>query len=322
MQFINTILASLALLVSFVPKVFIVESGSMEPHIKTGSLVFSVKSDFYNRNDVITFKNANGVVVTHRVIYKYIKEKEYVTAGDANKTIDNGSTQQSQIIGKVVFTLPYAGYVANFAKTPKGFILFVIIPATIIIYEEFKFLKSEFAKLLAKLRAKKKELLPHKSLPKISILVPILACLAVLASVTTAFFSDSEKSSANILGAAGSYGEKTANLFDSNEFTCTDGATNFSKPQAKVVVLKKVGGNINATVQLIGATPNSSYDIWLNQDPGGCPLGAPTAPAAITTDGSGNGTGSASAVVVSGATKFWISAVGGGQVLRSVSVSL
>ncbi|MCH7951808.1 hypothetical protein IH980_03670 [Patescibacteria group bacterium] len=112
-----------------------------------------------------------------------------------------------------------------------------------------------------------------------------------------------------------------ATVYDSPPFTCSTGATDTSTALGTVTITD-TGVDIEVEVTLVGATPSSSYDIWINQDPGGCPLGSPTAPGAIPTDGFGDGVGTASAPKVIGATDFWISAVGGGQVLRSTSVSL
>jgi hypothetical protein len=40
------------------------------------------------------------------------------------------------VVGKVVLTVPYAGYVVSVAQTPYGFIGLLVIPAIIIIYGE------------------------------------------------------------------------------------------------------------------------------------------------------------------------------------------
>ena len=76
-------------------------------------------------------------------------------------------------------------------------------------------------------------------------------------------------------------------------------------------------GNLQIEVAVKGGTPNASYDIYVNQDPGGCPT---VAIGTLTTNGQGNGNVHLSVPQVSGATNFWVSAVGGGQVLRSPAV--
>lgn len=68
---------------------------------------------FSEKGDIITFHNGD-TVVTHRVVKK---EKDiFITKGDANKTEDPVPAEASQIIGRVVFHLPYLGYVIHFLK--------------------------------------------------------------------------------------------------------------------------------------------------------------------------------------------------------------
>ena len=90
-----------------------VYSGSMEPEIPTGAVVFTKEGEFSpKKGDIITFHNGD-TVVTHRVVKK---EKDiFITKGDANKTEDPVPAEASQIIGRVVFHLPYLGYVIPFA---------------------------------------------------------------------------------------------------------------------------------------------------------------------------------------------------------------
>jgi signal peptidase len=204
-----------------IPKLFIVESGSMEPAIKTGSIVITEPSDSYAQNDVISFKQGKNVV-THRIMYRTFPDgvnapAVYQTAGDANEDFDAFEVKQEQVIGKVVYDIPYLGYVANFAKQPYGFILLVIVPATIVIYEELKNLISQiykgFTSLIKKRKKKHGEVLEKKEkrtrgmtvLSKSSVLIPVLGAILVLTGLASSFFSDLEKSSSNIMGAADSF---------------------------------------------------------------------------------------------------------------------
>ena len=60
-----------------------------------------------------TFHNED-TVVTHRVVKK--EEGTFITKGDANKNADPIPVAKSQIIGRVVFCLPYLGYIIYFLK--------------------------------------------------------------------------------------------------------------------------------------------------------------------------------------------------------------
>src|SRR3989344_3306207 len=74
------------------PKAYIVQSGSMEPAIKTGSIVISYPSNSYSEGDVVTFSKSVGAknLITHRVEARFFpdgvdKAPTYLTSGDANE---------------------------------------------------------------------------------------------------------------------------------------------------------------------------------------------------------------------------------------------
>jgi signal peptidase I len=134
----------------------IVKSGSMEPAITTGSLVI-IKPDVttygakYNVGEVITFgpDTAREIPTTHRVtaIAREGNEFVYTTKGDANEEQDPNPVPASDVIGEVVFALPYAGYILDFAKKPLGFALLIGIPAAAIMLDEASVIVKEFVKM-------------------------------------------------------------------------------------------------------------------------------------------------------------------------------
>lgn len=119
-----------------------VMSGSMEPEIKVGSVVFVVKTDpeKLKEKDTITFNASDSpdLSVTHRIAEIVIKDNKKIfrTKGDANKTEDATEVSSEQIKGKVIFSLPFLGYVSVWIKTPIGFALLVILPAVFLILSE------------------------------------------------------------------------------------------------------------------------------------------------------------------------------------------
>lgn len=118
-------------------------------------------------------------------------------------------------------------------------------------------------------------------------------------------------------------GARKAVLYAPTQFTCEDGATDLTDgPYGFVVINTNGRGDLIVEVSLKGATANETYDIWVNQYPGACPLSAPTASDALTTNGRGNGNAHVKVERVTEATNFWVSALGGGQVLRSTAVVL
>lgn len=89
--------------------VLTVRSGSMEPGINTGGIVVIDRGRTEPQvDDVVTFR-MSGDLVTHR-IHEIVPEG-FVTKGDANQTPDVGVRSPDDVVGTVVFDLPYAGYV-------------------------------------------------------------------------------------------------------------------------------------------------------------------------------------------------------------------
>lgn len=128
-------------------KLLVVRSGSMEPTIKTGSIVIGKNFNEYNIGDIVTFKNIDKPkeTTTHRLVNKQFQGSTYLftTKGDANDSADGEQVTQDRIVGKAMFSIPYFGYAVAFARTLPGLIIFVIIPATIIIYDEILKIRKE-----------------------------------------------------------------------------------------------------------------------------------------------------------------------------------
>lgn len=127
----------------------IVQSGSMEPAILTGSLVIVQASDSYAINDVVTFQSrSSDIPTTHRLIGDELQEGElrYETKGDANEDPDATFLRPEQIIGKVILSVPYLGYLLDFARQPLGFFLLIGIPVLLIAWEEVGVIVKEMRK--------------------------------------------------------------------------------------------------------------------------------------------------------------------------------
>jgi len=128
--------------------IYSVQSGSMQPEIKAGSIVIVQKQEKYNKGDIITFNTDSQTTVTHRIVRT--EENLFYTQGDANNVEDGNPIEESQIVGKVIFKIPLLGYPFSFAKTPTGFILLIIVPATIIIAGEVVNISKELTKIKKK----------------------------------------------------------------------------------------------------------------------------------------------------------------------------
>ncbi|MDP2930537.1 MAG: signal peptidase I [bacterium] len=131
-------------------KLMIVQSGSMSPAIKMGSIVIVKPVQDYKIGDVITFgeMTKTKAPTSHRIydIKVQAGEPMYITKGDANNAPDTREITKRDIVGKVLFSVPFVGYAVDFAKKPFGFTLIIIVPAIIIITDEIKKIYGEIKK--------------------------------------------------------------------------------------------------------------------------------------------------------------------------------
>lgn len=127
---------------------FVVLTGSMEPALPVGSIVYVQKPKFYKIGDVISFSNKAGQTITHR-ISDIINKKNvlyYQTKGDANRAIDNELITQNSIIGKRIASVPFVGKLIATIRTPLGFGLLIVLPTFMFIGFELWNIKKEIEK--------------------------------------------------------------------------------------------------------------------------------------------------------------------------------
>lgn len=107
---------------------FNVISGSMEPEISVGSLVYVHSADFneIEKGDIIAFQSGASTV-THRVSAVDSEKMLFTTKGDANNTEDFMPVAYTNVIGKVVLHIPVLGYVAAWLSEAVGKIIAGII---------------------------------------------------------------------------------------------------------------------------------------------------------------------------------------------------
>ena len=77
-------------------------SGSMEPTIKIDDYIIIQKRNDYKIGDIITYKDKNDNLVTHRIIKI---SKEVITKGDKNNVQDE-AINKDMIKGKVLLIIP------------------------------------------------------------------------------------------------------------------------------------------------------------------------------------------------------------------------
>lgn len=107
--------------------IYTVVSGSMEPAIPTGSLVYinTMEAKDVQEGDVIAFYGASdgNSIITHRVVTNSIVMGEFITKGDANEENDMNPIPYSHFIGKVVCSFPKVGSLAQLFTSTSGKIM-------------------------------------------------------------------------------------------------------------------------------------------------------------------------------------------------------
>ncbi len=123
-------------------QLYIVLSGSMSPVFEAGSVVAikPVDPQSVRTGDIITFKDPGdpNTIVTHRVleVNEDGKGRSFITKGDANDISDPKPVPVENIVGRVTLSVPYAGYLLDFAKSKKGLLFFIVVPGAIFIITE------------------------------------------------------------------------------------------------------------------------------------------------------------------------------------------
>ena len=129
-------------------KSFVVLSGSMQPTLSVGSVIYTQMQNSYKKGDIIAFKQGD-VNVTHRIA-SVNSDGTFTTKGDANNTKDSTTVSQNDVFGKNVFFLPYLGRAIVFLKTPLGFFSTIFFPIAVFIVLELWNLKKEIERAVRK----------------------------------------------------------------------------------------------------------------------------------------------------------------------------
>lgn len=123
-----------------VPMIFkyrplVVLSGSMEPSLQVGSVIYykEVAKDEIKEKDIITFETSDKKLVSHRVVK--LEEDMFITKGDANNSVDPLKVSYNTIKGKVSkFNVRYLGHYVKFVNDNN---IIVIVLAILILVSEF-----------------------------------------------------------------------------------------------------------------------------------------------------------------------------------------
>lgn len=105
-------------------QIYSVISGSMEPEIPVGSLVYigTMEPEDAQEGDVVAFYGArdSASIITHRVVENRVFMGELITKGDANREADMNPVPYENFIGRVEHSFPGAGTFAELFTSHMG----------------------------------------------------------------------------------------------------------------------------------------------------------------------------------------------------------
>ena len=116
----------------------IIGGGSMEPAIPIGAAVVAdpVPPAEITVGDVVSLRTGTNLksIFTHRVTRIVARDDGLwlETKGDANAAVDPSLTPVANVIGRVAWSMPYAGYLLALLSIPSG-VLFVILLAGLLL---------------------------------------------------------------------------------------------------------------------------------------------------------------------------------------------
>ena len=121
-------------------EIYTVVTGSMEPAIPVGSLIY-VREEApaeLMEGEVVAYRSDTdaGIIITHRVVKNQVVSGQLITKGDANEAEDISPVSYAQVIGKVTLTIPVLGgiFAAMVTFYGKIVIVSVVLLAAILLY--------------------------------------------------------------------------------------------------------------------------------------------------------------------------------------------
>ena len=129
---IGTVIIVLAIILCLLPVLprllgfsgYTILSGSMEPTIPVGSVVYSKAVDnpeTLEVGDIVVFYEGLGdIPVVHRLVENRLSERELITQGDANNTEDLQPIPYQNVIGRVILHIPVLGRLLMLLGTLTG----------------------------------------------------------------------------------------------------------------------------------------------------------------------------------------------------------
>lgn len=123
-------------------RTYCVLSGSMGKAHPTGALIYVAPTDpaKLQPKDVITYQRPGAPLTTHRIVELVPDENDpsvirFRTKGDANEEPDGPLVEYSHVVGKVLFSIPGLGRLANDISVPPGKYIAIAVAAAMVLLE-------------------------------------------------------------------------------------------------------------------------------------------------------------------------------------------
>ena len=130
--FAGGLLAAIALPLAFGGRPLVVLSGSMEPTLDTGDIVVvrRIGPRDARAGDVVTYRNPDGDLVTHRVrgVRRRGPRFELVTKGDANNASERWTMEADGELSRALYRIPLAGRLLARTSSREGKLLLIVAP--------------------------------------------------------------------------------------------------------------------------------------------------------------------------------------------------
>jgi signal peptidase len=119
-----------------------VASGSMVPTLNVGDLI--IVQGGFTVSDINATHDTGDIIVFHKphnpdelIVHRAVEEQGdgLLTKGDNNPTVDPWAVNDGDLVGKVVWIVPYVGHVPLFVHTPTGLSIIVILIVILILLE-------------------------------------------------------------------------------------------------------------------------------------------------------------------------------------------
>jgi signal peptidase I len=130
--FAGGLLLAIALPLAFGGRPLVVLSGSMEPALATGDVVVvkRLRPQDARVGDVVTYRNPEGDLVTHRVrsARRRGPRFELVTKGDANNASERWTIDADGEVSRALYRVPLAGRLLARTSSREGKLALIVAP--------------------------------------------------------------------------------------------------------------------------------------------------------------------------------------------------